>query len=1732
MTAPQNPLHDLLRACVVRIDADGTFSGTGFFVAPRRVLTCAHVTVTNGKLVDELTLYWQGQHGTATVIARAPKLQEGDRATSFWPYPDAALLEVSDADTAFEGHPCVLLDEGEPQEGRMPDHFYVVGHTKGEHANGTISATPVTLEYEGPLVESGARYLKLKHGDVLGGMSGGPILNLRTGGVCALVESRRNLGATGGGFGVPVAEVVRRTWPSLIDDAETFHAVDLRWRDALTQLAHATSSYETTSSCTVGLSRAAISEHVADYRLWLEEIAPDDLLDRREELALLTAFCDTRDPYLWLEAQPWAGKTALLAWFALHPPEHIDVVYFFTRAVEASESDHFAFTRRVLPQLAALTGDPLPTNWEGSASDDLRRRLLTKAAEQAQQRGRRLLLIVDGLDEDRGTTSIAAKLPRKPHPNLRVLLASRDSAAVTNLLDADHPLRRLIRKAVTPSEHAHDLRVRAEQEVDALLEAGRWSRDVIGFIAAVEGGLSTRDLAELTKRPYEDVKDVLQRQAARSLTAHAVTLAMAVADEPRYVLAHEVLLQQASTRLGDQFPNYYRRIHAWAERYAQQDWPETSPAYLLLDYSQTLRSVGDVERLRRLASDAARHDRLLDATGGDSAAIAEIGSSLRLMAQQPQPDVVDMCLLARTRDDLEARNANVPGELLEAWVRHGRISRATAVAEASGTISALVTLVRALAKHGDVDKAVEFAARRWTPHARVASLASVACVLAEHGTDDRYADLADSALQTATSITDREARVTSLSNLAESFHAVGDRKRCSAAADHAIDAALAMAVDNERRGSVLVSAAKMLVKIDDRDRFARLAASFTDEAPALPEYELGEIVEALGRLHLRDPAIALVGAIADESDRASRMASLAATLATAGDCEGAVQAARVVSDTTVRKSIRDSCLGEIAIAIARNGDAESAQQVAGMTSEGKDRAYFLANIAVALAESGKPSDAQTVIRAISSQSARNVAHGCLAIISAAAGHFERAETDLAAITPLDRDQPFSARWEEIGVRVEFEGAKADDTPVNRYLDHLTEPENEAFWRVATEMAGRGDVKSAGDLIGRVADDYGQARALATVAGSVADSGDASTCRQMVEAAVDLTAQILVAAERAVVLAIAAVALSRAGDSDRSHELADLAIGLGPRDRMGDADLAAELATNLARAGHIAHAVRAVEAVRYDFSRDRAFSSLGSALLGLGYLTEAQELADRIKNAYIRDDTLTEVAKACAVVNPDQAERAAEGIASEFTRDEVLADLAESFGRQHDWDRAERMASAIGSNLHRIDAVAPLVEELAEVGDVQRAERLARMAANPVERQRLLSVIVSALASKGDIAEAEKVAIGMATKTEAKAYLAEALAAAGLTDQALAEANGIDVDSYRDSAMSCIAAALAEAGSYLRAKDIAMTVTSTWDRRSALINVAVQAASAGKLWQAGRIVRYLGEDEREIGRLYLARSLAESDRGVRAHCVTYLTDRDVGRPLALAAVALAYARSGRHLRARRIVNRLMKQIVNGGDEDHEICTAVARTLVLLNEAERAEQLVAQLRSEATRSEALTAVAITLAGAKRYERLDSIIASLSRADTRANAAAAVAVRLAENGDRSRAESFAMSIDDPQRRDRALGEVAYALARVRMVSGAREVVGNIQDPNWSARALAQISCAIAEHGDFDEAVQIAEKVDMDGPTLSAFVKPFVKATRASLALPIVARAWTSNRWYVPLTALASIDPEALERISEELA
>jgi hypothetical protein len=90
-------------------------------------------------------------------------------------------------------------------------------------------------------------------------------------------------------------------------------------------------------------SRVARSVYMEQVR----QIFPWELVHREAELAELAEFCTAPEggSYAWWQGPAWAGKSALMAWFVLHPPEGVRVVSFFITARYAGQSDRAADAR-------------------------------------------------------------------------------------------------------------------------------------------------------------------------------------------------------------------------------------------------------------------------------------------------------------------------------------------------------------------------------------------------------------------------------------------------------------------------------------------------------------------------------------------------------------------------------------------------------------------------------------------------------------------------------------------------------------------------------------------------------------------------------------------------------------------------------------------------------------------------------------------------------------------------------------------------------------------------------------------------------------------------------------------------------------------------------------------------------------------------------------------------------------------------------------------------------------------------------------------------------------------------------------------------------------------------------------------------------------------------------------------------------------------------------------------
>lgn len=431
----------------------------------------------------------------------------------------------------------------------------------------------------------------------------------------------------------------------------------------------------------------------------LTDVFPHDFVGREEELAELEAFAAAPDgapQYLWLQAGPWAGKTALLAWFAAQRlPAGVDAAHYFIVG-RLGTNVREGFVRVVGEQLASAAGLRRPPTVDPEAPD--LGPLYEAAARARATRHRRLLLIVDGLDEDadadQNSCGIAGLLPKHPPHGMRVIVAGRHNPHVPLDLVSDHPLRNPgIVRQLTDSPAARIIRDSAMQELKALVKDPAVGRRLLGLLASAQGALSGQDLADLIGIPPLEVEEKLRSVVGRSMAPTRVDLlpldaqlqAEVDAGLQTFVLAHTEL-QKAAVRALDRntIAASKMQLHAWADGFRAEGWPEDTPNYLLTGYTRLVRESADTGRLADLVLDPRRQLRLAERSGPDIA-LADLDC---VAPSTSSPSLSTAARASASRELLVPRVRPLPSAVSRTIARLGDVRRARNLALASGSAAA------------------------------------------------------------------------------------------------------------------------------------------------------------------------------------------------------------------------------------------------------------------------------------------------------------------------------------------------------------------------------------------------------------------------------------------------------------------------------------------------------------------------------------------------------------------------------------------------------------------------------------------------------------------------------------------------------------------------------------------------------------------------------------------------------------------------------------------------------------------------------------------------------------------------------------------------------------------------------------------------------------------------------------------------------------------------------------
>ncbi|SCL25905.1 hypothetical protein GA0070616_3199 [Micromonospora nigra] len=897
------------------------------------------------------------------------------------------------------------------------------------------------------------------------------------------------------------------------------------------------------------------------YLETVQRIAPQALVGREAELAELAAFCTGQGEgwYRWWRAPAWTGKSALMSWFVLNPPDGVRVVSFFITARFAEQNDRVAFTDVVMEQLLDLLGQEKPPLLAKTTREAHLFGLINEAAQACQLQGERLILLVDGLDEDRGVTtgadahSIAKLLPATPVAGMRVIVSGRPNPPIPDDVPQNHPLRdvRIVR-TLGRSSAAATIKGEAKRELKRLLNGSRIERDLLGLLTAAGGGLGAESLAELAGVEPWEVEEQLHSVSGRTFATRHSRFQPETGPEV-FVLGHEELQVVAAERMGPALLAGYReQLHVWAEGYRQQGWPEGTPEYLLRGYYRMLQADGDLTRMIAYATDTARQDRMLDITGGDAAALSEIVAAQDVILANDKPDLGWLLLLSMHRNDLADRNNNIPTDLPSVWARLGQPNRADALArsitnsyrqtQALAALAETVAVTRGVDRaRAIVDRAEALAHSISDPYQQAQAMTSLAKAVAVTGRVDRAETI-------ASSITNSYRQTQALAALAEAVAVTGRVDRAQALVDRA--EALAHSIsDPYQQAQAMTSLAKAVAVTGRVDRAETIASSITNpDGQAWALTALANAIAATGNL---DRAETIASSITNPNRHAQSLTALAKAAATIGNFDRARLFAHQAE--TIARNITNAdrvawALTALTRAVAVTGNLDRAETIAYRITNPNQQARALTALANAVTATGDLDRAralvnqvETIALTIADPFQQAWALTALAKAVAATGNLDRAETIARNVTnPSEQTRALTALAETVAATGNLDRARALVDRAEALTRHITNPDQraQAMTALAKAVTATGDLDRAETISNSITDSYPQMQALAALAETVAATGNLDRARALVDRAEALTRHITNPDQRAQAMTALAKAVTATGDLDRAETISN------------------------------------------------------------------------------------------------------------------------------------------------------------------------------------------------------------------------------------------------------------------------------------------------------------------------------------------------------------------------------------------------------------------------------------------------------------------------------------------------------------------------------------------------------------------------------------------------------------------
>ncbi|WP_152918101.1 ATP-binding protein, partial [Ardenticatena maritima] len=765
---------------------------------------------------------------------------------------------------------------------------------------------------------------------------------------------------------------------------------------------------------------------------------------RTAELADLSRWLEdeTARPYLLITAPAGRGKSALLTRWAAALQQRPDVAVAFAPISIRFNTNLYGVTFAILAtQLAQIYNKPAPQKDE---TPEMWRAFVTEILRQPPPDGKRLVLVVDGLDEAADWTPGADLFPTQPAERVRVVVSARLTAT------RHTPDKWLDTLNWRDRAQARTLEGLDQKGIAEALASMGFPLDELGRNVDI-----VEELARLTEgdpllvRLYVD--DLWKRgeDAARLQPEDLQTL------EPGYKGYFDRWWEDQRKLWGEQAPLKERDVREVLTLLACALGPLTQDDLLALaDKSADLDPWTLGEALRPIARFVVG-----DRKQGYTLSHPKLGEYFREEVLHQEAKQVQHRFAAWAQETLATLvKGETPAEavspyllhyasvhfqqigdleslsqLIEtpAWYRASRtydpsrhlfaadVERALTMAEERVPTGAVDTLpqvvawsllyatVRTLATNvplealeamvllGEHERALRYAALITDPEQQADAYRRMALTLLTHDVPNataRARQILQNALAAAEKIERYRDRAHALATIAQAFVQLGDTNHALAVAEKI--------EDDDKRAHALANIAQVLAQAGDTNH--ALAVAEKIERYRYRAHALANIAHAFAQLgatnHARQTlqiALAVAEKIEDDYTRAHALANIAQVLAQAGDINDALAVAEKIEDDYTRAH----ALANIAQVLAQAGDTNHALAAAEKIEFDFFRAHALANIAQVLAQAGDTNHALAVAEKIEDDYTRAHALTNIAQVLAQAGDTNHA---LAVAEKIER----------------------------------------------------------------------------------------------------------------------------------------------------------------------------------------------------------------------------------------------------------------------------------------------------------------------------------------------------------------------------------------------------------------------------------------------------------------------------------------------------------------------------------------------------------------------------------------------------------------------------------------------------------------------------------------------------------------------------------------------------------